>query len=148
MIDWKRETAETLREYPDRMKSIESTAMEIARLKSEADSIRSASADGAPVKGSSISAREDRLISNIVTRTELERAARDTQIWIARVEAALAELTPEERLILDRFYMHRQRGGLDLLCGELGLTDMSSLYRRKDRALRRFALLLYGCLST
>ena len=136
MIDWKRETAETLREYPDRKKSIESTAMEIARLKSEADSIRSASADGAPVKGSSISAREDRLISNIVTRTELER-----------VEAALAELTPEERLILDRFYMHRQRGGLDLLCGELGLTDMSSLYRRKDRALRRLTLLLYGNLS-
>ena len=59
-------------------------------------------------------------------------------------DVALAVLTDEDRLVLDRFYIHPMRGNVDRLRGELGLEDERSVYKRKDKALRRFTVALYG----
>lgn len=142
-MDWKREAMEKLKSYNARKQSLRSIPEEIARLESEMQSIRSAASDGTPVSGGG-SGREDRYLSNIVHREELSHSLEQAKAWVRLVDAGLAILSPEERLVLDRFYINPARGNVDRLCGELGI-EKSQVYARKDSALHHFTLSLYGC---
>ena len=142
-MNWKFEAIEKLKQYEAKKQSLTSIPEEIARLESAMQSIRSATADGTPVKGGG-SGREDMRLSNIVHREELERSLEQAKMWVALVDAGLEILRDEERLILDRFYIHPERGNVDRLCGEL-CVEKSQVYARKDSALHHFTISLYGC---
>ena len=142
-MNWKSEAIDKLRQYEAKKQSLESIPKEIARLKSAMKSIRSATADGTPVHGGG-SGRENMMLSNIVHREELERSLEQAQKWVELVDGGLEILSPEERLILDRFYIHQAHGNVDRLCGELCL-EKSQVYARKDYALHHFMISLYGC---
>ena len=142
-MNWKKEAIEKLKEYNARKQAIASIPMEIAQLESAVRGIRSASADGVAISGGG-SGREDMLLSNICKREELKCSLRDAKVWVRRVDAGLAVLNQEERLILDRFYVNPARGNVDRLCVELNV-EKPTVYRRKDDALRRFTICLYGC---
>lgn len=131
-----------LRGYEARQQALENIPAELARLESTFVSVRSARTDGTPVQGGG-SGREDAMLSNIVHRQELERTLEQARLWVAVVDRALAVLDDEERLVLDRFYIHRGKGNVQRLCDELRL-EQSSVYRRRDSALRHFTLALYG----
>lgn len=141
-MNWKYEAVDKLKQYEAKKQSLISIPMEIARLESAMQNIRSATADGTPVSGGG-SGREDMLLSNIVQREELERSLEQARKWVALVDAGLEILTAEERKILDRFYVHPERGAADRLAGDLHV-DVKTVYRRKDDALRRFTISLYG----
>ena len=143
-MNWKFEAIEKLKEYAARKKAITSIPEEIKRLEEDAQRIRAASTDATPVQGGG-SAREDMLLSNIVHREELQRRLSDARRWVEIVDGGLAVLTDDDRLVLDRFYIHPMRGNVDRLCLELGLEEAKSVYRRKDKALRKFTLAIYGC---
>ena len=142
-MNWKFEAIEKLKEYTARKNAITSIPEEIKRLEEDAQRIRAASADATPVQGGG-SAREDMLLSNIVHREELQRRLSDARRWVEIVDGGLAVLTDDDRLVLDRFYIHPMRGNVDRLCNELELEDERSVYKRKDKALRRFTVALYG----
>ena len=141
-MDYKREAADKLRQYTARQSSLDRTAEELLRLEAEFTRIRSAGVDATPVAGGT-NTREDRLVNNIAQRAELRAARQDTERWLRIMDSALAELTEEERLILTRFYIHRGRGAADRLGEELHL-ERAQVYNRKNAALKRFTLLLYG----
>ena len=142
-MNWKFEAIDKLRQYEAKKQSLNSIPEEIHRLESAMRSIRSATADGTPVQGGG-SGREDMMLSNIVYREELERALEQAKIWVALVDSGMDILSAEERLILDRFYVHPEKGNVDRLCGELCI-EKSQVYAKKDSALRRFTICLYGC---
>ena len=145
-MDWKREAVGKLKTYAARKGSLRSTAEEIKRIEERMTSIHSASADSVPVHGGT-STREDMLINAISQIDELKRAAEDTKKWVAIVDAALGELSAQERLILDRFYIHRAMGNVDRLCEELHL-EKSRVYTLKDAALKHFTVAMYGWTET
>ncbi len=140
-MNWKYEAVEKLQEYEAKKRALRSIPEEITRLETAMTSIRSATADG-PVKGGG-SGREDMLLSNIVHREELGRVLEQARIWVRLVDTGLELLSPEERLILDRFYISAERGAADRLAGDLGV-DIKTVYRWKDAALRKFTISLYG----
>ena len=142
-MNWKFEAMEKLRLYEAKKQSLRSIPEEIERLESAMKSIRSATADGTPVKGGG-SGREDMMLSNIVHREELDRALEQAKKWVDLVDAGLEILSQDERLILDRFYIHPARGNVDRLCGELGI-EKTQVYTKKDSALHHFTISLYGC---
>ena len=142
-MNWKFEAIEKLKEYAARRNAITSIPEEIKRLEEEARRIRSAATDATPVKGGG-STREDMLLDSIVHREELQRRLSDARRWVDIVDGGLAVLSDEDRLVLDRFYIHPMRGNAERLRDELGLEDERSVYKRKDKALRRFTLSLYG----
>lgn len=80
-------------------------------------------------------------------REELGRSLEQTKKWVELVELGLSVLNDEERLILDGFYIRSEKGAADRLAGDLAL-DVKTVYRRKDAALRRFTIALYGCLES
>jgi DNA-directed RNA polymerase specialized sigma24 family protein len=59
------------------------------------------------------------------------------------VNTSLAALDAAERDLLTDMYIHRISGGTPRIAEMLGL-DERSVYRRADRALRRFVIALYG----
>lgn len=141
-MDWKKEAIDKLRRYEAKKQALVSIPAEIRRLELKAGSIRSATADGTPAQGGG-SGREDMMLSNIVHREELERSLEQARICVELTTAGLEILNDEERLVLDRFYIHPGKGNLDRLCGELGV-EKSQAYERRNCALRKFTIALYG----
>lgn len=141
-MNWKTEAVEKLRDYEAKKHCIDSIHGEIMQLKETAYAIRSATTDGTPVSGGG-SRREDMLLTNIVKREELKRALHLAEQWIKTVEAGLSVLGKDERMILEMFYIHPKKGNVDRLC-EILEAEKSTVYRRKDEALRKFTLSLYG----
>ena len=142
-MNWKTEAVDKLRQYEARKNSLKSIPVEIEQLKAARRSIRSATADSTPVHGGG-SGREDAMLSSIVKEEELERSLEQARKWVALVEAGLEVLTDEERQVLDRFYINSAKGNVERLCEELHL-EKSQVYSRKDAALRKFTISLYGC---
>ena len=140
-MNWKLEAKEKLQSYPARRASIPNLKTEIHRLELEAEGLRSPTIRGDPVQSSH--GRDDRLVSNLVLRKELEQRLRDTELWLGSMDGALSALTEQERLVLRRLYMEPGRGNLDKLCEELEL-EKSMVYRRREGALERFTEALYG----
>ncbi len=145
-MNWKREAIDKLKNYEAHKQALECLPKEIRRLESAYTGIRSATTDGTPISGGG-STREDSMLSNIVHRDELKRRLKEARLWVAQVDKALAILDDEERLVLDRFYIHRTKGAVEVLCESLNL-EKSAIYDRRDKALRHFTLALYGITET
>lgn len=140
---WKYRAIDRLKDYPAQKVSLYNIPEEIARLESEAYSIKSATSDGTPVKGGGCG-REDRLLSNIVKRGELEMLLDRAKSSVNTVERGLTVLSQEERHILDTMYIYREKGYVSRLMEEYGLQEESSLYKRANKALLHFTIAMYG----
>ena len=145
-MNWKIEAINKLKGYEAHRVALAAIPAEIKRLEEDATVLKTASMDREPVHQGE-SNREDQLLSNIVHRGELERALKQARAWVNIVEQGLGVLDAEERQVLDRFYIHRAMGNIDLLCEELHL-EKSRVYELKDKALRHFTLALYGVVET
>ena len=143
-MDWKRESIEELRDYEAKRQSVESIPEEIRQLKAQMVKL-GGSSNSAPVKGGG-SPWEGRQINMIVRIEKLKTSLVYARDWVARVDHGLSALSDEERLILDRFYINPAKGNVDRLCEELYL-EKSTVYERKDRALRHYTLARYGCVE-
>lgn len=141
---WKFKAIDKLKDYTAQKSSVENLTEEIARLESEACSIKSATSDGTPVKGGG-SGREDRLLSNIVQREEYKLMRDRAKLYVSMVDRGLSVLSAEEKNLLDKMYIIREKGAVERLMNELGLLETSSLYKRINKALQRFTIALYGC---
>lgn len=145
-MDWKALAREKLRRYSAMQMSLANIPQEIERLKLEGQSIRSSRTDGTPVMGGG-SGREEAMLNNIVHRQELGLTLKQAQLWKQTVDQALSVLSESEQLILRRLYIYPTKGSLAILCKELSC-GKSSIYRRRDDALYKFTIALYGAAET
>ena len=145
-MNWKNEAMDKLKNYEVHRQALESIPQEIKRLELIRTGIRSAVTDRTPVSGGG-STREDVMLSNIVHRDELKQRMKEACLWVSQVDKALSILSDEERLVLDRFYLHPIKGIIDDLCERLNV-ERSAIYDRRDKALRRFTIALYGVTET
>ena len=140
---WKFKAIDKLRGYTAQKASLNTLPEEIARLESEAYSIKSATSDGTPVKGGG-SGREDRLLSNIVQREEHRMMLERAQKSVCGIERGLSVLDKDERRILERMYIFPEVGAVQRIMDEYNLGETSSVYRRVNKALMRFTVAMYG----
>ncbi len=141
-MNWKNEAIEKLSRYHAMCVSLENIPAELRRLEQQAAGLRGIPTDSPCVKGSP-SRREDVLLGSLVHRQELEWGLEQAQLWVGSTQRALSVLDPESRQILDCLYIHPQSQGVRRLCQELNV-ESSTLYRKRDKALRAFTLALYG----
>lgn len=146
-MNWKGVAVDKLRNYEAHKQALENLPLEIKRLESAYAGIRSATSDDTPVSGGGGNTREDVMLSNIVHRDELKRRLKEARLWVDQVDKALAVLDDEERLVLDRFYIHRTKDSVGELCDQLNL-EKTAVYDRQDKALRHFTIALYGATET
>lgn len=145
-MNWKTEAIDKLRKFDAMRQAIHNIPHEITRLQIDAKSIRSARPDVTPVKGGDHK-REEALLDNLIYQQELQCTLRQAQIWVRVVSNAFGVLTQEEKLILTRFFVYPEKGGIQQLCQELDV-EQSSIYRKRDAALHKFTLALYGAVES
>ena len=142
-MDWKAEAIDKLKYYEANRQALDSIPRELERLEAAYTGIRAAKLDGMPRAGSNGSTREDAILSNIVHRDELKRRLKEARLWVEIVDGGLSVLDDEDRLTLELCFIHKVKGSIDDL-GERLCLEKSAVYRRRDEALRRFTLALYG----
>lgn len=141
-MNWKAEATEKLRRYHAMQLATMNLPQEIHRLTLDARRIRSARTDSTPVSGGG-NGREEALLNNLIHRQELENALKQAKLWTGSTEWALSVLQPGEKLVLHRLLICPERGAVEKLCEELDL-EASSVYRKRDEALKNFTLAYYG----
>lgn len=114
----------------------------IAELEAKVTAIRSATADGTPVKGGG-SGREYMLLDNITERDDLREELDQTKKDVAKIERALSVLTEEERKILQVRFIDREPGAVTKLSMELNLDERTVRNRQAD-ALLQFGIAMRG----
>lgn len=142
-MDWKIAAVQRLKDYEARKQSVYLLGEQIKTLELQYTAIRAASTDGTPVSGGGGNRREDSMLNNIATRTELENNRKIARREVEITERGLASLSAEERKILEGFYIKRQYSHVSRLCDELNV-EKSEVYRRKDAALDKFTIACYG----
>lgn len=141
-MNWKSEAMEKLRRYDAMQQASCNIPQEIRRLQIAARAVKSANPEETSILGAG-GQRENQLLDNLVHRQELQWTLDQTKCWLDVTDRALKTLSKEEKLILQRLYIYPEKGAMERLCQELEL-EQSSVYRRRDRALQRFAIALYG----
>ena len=145
-MNWKNEAIDKLEQYEAKKQCLLTIPGQINMLETAVNRMRSMNFES-PVVKSSKGRNEDILLSNMVQREELNWSLAQARQWVAQVESGLSVLTKEERMILDRFYIYGEKGAADTLAGDL-CVDVKTIYRRKDAALRRFTIALWGCVES
>lgn len=145
-MNWKREAVEKLRSYSGRKASLSRTKEEIRQLEGDLRAIKSQlGRSGTPSGGGG--GTDDAIVGNIALREELKRNQRQTLQWVRQMDDALKLLDSEERLVLEWCYMRHTKGAVDDLCEKLSV-EKSTVYRRREDALRKFTLAYYGAIET
>ena len=141
-MNWKTEATDKLHRYGAMRLAAINLPAEIKRLSMEAQSIRSARMDGDVVVGGG-GKQEDALINNLLHRKELEETLKQVRMWLTTADRAMSVLSQEERMILHHLLIYPRPHAVELLCKELD-QEQSTLYRKRDQALRHFTLAFYG----
>lgn len=140
---WKYKATDRLKDYSAQKAALLNLPEEIAALESQYTSIRSATTDSTAVSGGG-NKREDMMLSNIVRRDELKSMTDRAKRYVTSVERGLSVLNADERHVLELMYIDRANGAVAILADEY-CEDERSVYRRLDKALKRFTIAMYGC---
>ena len=143
-MDWKSIAIEKLKNHQAKKQSLVSIPLEIAEIESNMKSIRSIRSDRPTVKGGST--YDDKMLSCLVHKEELQGLLDRARLAVQEVAGALQILDQDEQLILERLYINPCKGNRERLRMELN-TDNTSLYRRREAALRKFTIAMYGCME-
>ena len=71
-------------------------------------------------------------------RLKLEKALEYARLQVQVMDNAVQVLTPEERLVIQKMCIVREKGAARALCQILQV-EQTSVYRRRDRALKKLA---------
>ena len=141
-MDWSKETIYKLYNLTPTTHAIENMKAEIERLQLQLQSIKSSISDGTPVKSGG-NTREERLVATIAEIDELRDRIKHESQWVTRMESALADLSAEDRQILDLCYINRRRFPIDEVCTYL-CVEKTRAYEKRNAAVERLARRLYG----
>ena len=139
-MNWKNEAIERLSQYTAARCAESNLHSEVERLESV---LRSPGVSRTDTPAGSPKSREDWQLNQMLLLEQTRSRLHQTRQWLRSTEEAMNTLTEEERLVLQRLFISPKKGGVEALCRELA-AERSSVYRRRDQALRRFTLALYG----
>ena len=134
-----------LRSYNTMCVAAENLRGQIKLLKLHQERLHAVRTDRVVVCGQA-DGREDKLLDNILHRQELEASLESTLQWIHITQRALGVLENEELMILRKLYIQERPGTIAQLC-QLLMVEKSSIYRKRDKALEKFTMALFGAES-
>ena len=125
---------------------IDHTDEEIASVSDRMTSLGSPSFSDTPRSGSNPQGNENRIIAAIDEIDVLRERYRQAVEYMDWFQPAWQALTEDERIVLSEFYWKEedsQTEALYNLCDRFGI-ERTSVYKKKNRALAKLALLLFG----
>lgn len=139
-----------LREASDKLRKHKARQAALERLNDQLNTIemellwgpRAVRTDATPVQGGG-NGWEEATLNRIAERDELRRQGHIVRNKVLLVSRALEALDEEDRKVLELFYVDRPTDYITRLC-QLLHVEKAQVYKRKDQALRNFAISLYG----
>ena len=122
--------------------AISQLSSELDTLEAEYAAIKATNYDKMP-SGSGTNTQEEKLLTTIAKKDELEANLRATALHVEDMDRLLDALPADERCIVDKMFVHREKYAVDTLCEELGY-ESAQIYRLKNQALTRLAQLRHG----
>ena len=143
-LDKRSAAVDALKDYDSMAFIIANTSNEIKNTRDDMGSIRSPQFDGMP-RTHNPQAGEERILKNIEEIDILQERYRQAVEYMEWFNPAGEELSSEERYVLETFYRDEggQTGAVYEICSQLNV-ERSTAYNRKNRALAKLAVLLYG----
>ena len=135
-----------LKAFRQKEKSIQNLEERLQEVKDRCGSIQAVRYDREPTSGGGFHSPEDQWLNDLVLSQELKAQLRAVRFEVYHIRKTLDELEPEERTVLEGFYIDRQPRYIDKLIAKLHL-EKSSIYRLKDKALESYVLIAYGATS-
>lgn len=144
-LDKRAAAIEALKDYPSMRFILENTDQNIAAEQDKMTGIGSPNLDGMP-HAHNPQAGEDRLIEGIEKIDVLKERYRQAVEYMQWFKPAWEELSEEEQFILENFYLSGNEygnGTADYVADRFHI-ERSSVYNKKNRALKHLTVLLYG----
>jgi len=138
-MNWKKESENELRDYGNKQVALINIPEYINQIEYELSLIKKCKTDCISSKNK----WDDFLIDNLVRKNELERNLMLAKTRVELIERGLFSITNDERKLLEYFYIERPYDHVQKLCEEFDY-EKSSIYNRKDIALRKFTMAMYG----
>lgn len=139
------EVISDLKKLEARRAALTNIPEQIQILENAYTALRAAKTDGDPVSGGTNN-RENILIDNIDKRMILKKNYEIIKAEVEMMDRNLAALTKNERLVLTRFFINKEKYAIDRLTAELGY-EQAQIYRLRDAALRNLAMRMYGVIE-
>ena len=136
------EVISDLKKLEARRAALTNIPEQIQILEDAYTALRAAKTDGDPVSGGTNN-RENMLIDNIDKRQILKKNYEIIKAEVEFLERNLNALPKNEKLVLTRFFINREKYAADRLTEELGY-EQAQIYRIRDAALRNLAIRIYG----
>ena len=140
-MNWRQEARDQLAAYEYNRNALKSMELMSKQIEMELRSTSGQKLD-APIRGSG-GDYEDFRLNRLVKLENLRNRIRQIETWLAAMDSALQTMSPEDRLVLGRLFIHPYKGAVEQLCQELSL-ERTTVYRMRDKSLERFTLALYG----
>lgn len=134
---WLMEDLQNLERYKFSVLQMQS---ELETLEATMTSIRATDWDKIP--GGS-GTQTDKMLTAIAKKDELSANLEATSKFVRDMERLVSELPDDERRIVERMYIHREKYAVENLAGELGY-ETAHIYRLKNQALLHMAQMRYG----
>lgn len=115
---------------------------EIETLDAEYASVKATNFDKMP-GGSGENYQEEKLVTVIALRDKKEADLKLNKMRVADLERLIEQLTDDERRVLERMVINKEKYATDSLQEELGV-ESAQIYRIKNRALMHLAQLRHG----
>lgn len=144
-LDKRSAAVDALKDYSSMKFIIDHTDDEIKAAYQKMGGVSSPQYDGMP-HSHNPQAGEDRIIKGIEEIDVLKERYRQAAEYMAWFVPAWNELTEEERYVLETFYGESNEYGSSAAdeIADYFQIERASAYRRKNRALERLTILLYG----
>lgn len=140
-MNWKKVAIEELQKYEAVRVSLSALPELIERQETAITRIRTS--DPEKVVGTG-GGNNDALLSAIVYRDELILRLKEARKTVDAIERSLESLSADDQMILDRLFIHPRRNAIDTICEDLCI-ERSAAYERRNKALEKFTITLYGC---
>ena len=143
-LDKRSAAVDALKDYSSMEFIIANTSSEIKNARDKMSGVRSPQFDGMP-RTHNPQAGEERILNGIEEIDILQERYRQAVEYMEWFKPAWEQLTADERYVLETFYDEEcsQTGAVYEICDHFNI-ERSSAYNKKNRALAKLAVLLYG----
>ena len=140
-LDKRAATIEALKDFPGMRHTLSRTEEEIAREKDRMTQVGGAALSDMPRRGFDPGAGENRVASAMDHLEWLEVQQQQAKAYMHWFLGGWRQLSEEDRTVLKAFFL--QESGVEAVCEALGV-ERAAAYKRRERAVSRLSLMLYG----